>query len=763
MRDRKFIIIWGGVNLLDKHQEDCWLTEIPFYTESGGEESQNLFHASYTNNVYCKTGSLISGVYHVTVSYTTESELFSVYCNKDKDGYRYPAIYADNHELDPLKDELTFTMWVNEDIEDLEIYFCYEEEDTEEIQNGADLWIEHIALVRDYGKSVLYGMMRLLAIFLIFNIGMIVIWNWDIIKRNFWVIFGLGCIFTVISIGTINPFQCLGHDMRFHCARIAGLAEGIRTGNFPVRIQPGWNNGYGYPVSIYYGDVFLYIPAFCYLLQIPIVYAYKIYVLLVNLGRVLISYFCFKKISHDKLAGVTCSALYSLSINYILNLYLRAAVGEYTASIFFPLIILGLTEILQLEKDNRNKRGWLYLSVGMTGVIQTHVLSTEMVCVVMAIFMITMFPRLLNKYAIGALCKSVVMAIGLNVGFLIPFLDYSREDIKVYMDKTQYGIQNYGLSLYELFSLPTKGIGNHRGDIVDGIKSKMPQALGIPFIIIILVAIIFLVAYDNWEKNEKSKLFVALVFAGIACFMATCYFPWNFLAAIPGIQKMVSSIQFPWRFLTIAAPILSYAAAILFVQLKKCLVYKSYGMVLAVLCVICAIQGMYTMDLVLRNWESYVIYDGDVFLNRKDAVSGGEYLLTGSLGKFRIENNISGEGIEILDVERYGTTITLSCVADDDVYLEIPLFAYDYYRCIDLDTKITYPCVRGKENRINVMLPAGYEGRLKISFVEPWYWRAAELISVVTFMVLLWCLGFIDKLRAFLQRLFVVNKDIYAK
>lgn len=405
------------------------------------------------------------------------------------------------------------------------------------------------------------------------------------------------------------------------------------------------------------------------------------------------------------------------------------------------MIILGLTEILSSVKDKDNKNGWLYLSIGITGVIQSHVLSTEMVCVCIAILLIIMSKRILCKDTLMALCKSVLMAIGLNAGFIIPFIDYSGENINVYADKTRYGIQRWGISLYELLSLPTKGKGI-AGDAVDGIVSRIPEALGISFIIIILASIVCWVICDDWEKEEKRKLLIGMILACIVCFMSTVYFPWNLLAAVPGVQKMVYSIQFPWRFLTIAVAVLTYVACILFMQLKKCLGYRIYSIVLAGLCVICAIQGMYITDLVLRNCSSSVVYDGEIFLSREKAVSGGEYLLSDSSVALAFEDNaISGNGIEISDVEWNGTAVALSCSTTEEAYLAVPLFAYDYYRCIDMETKDVYSYVRGDNNKITVGLPADYRGRLKISFMEPWYWRVSEAVSLVSLIlwVLLYC------------------------
>ena len=65
-------------------------------------------------------------------------------------------------------------------------------------------------------------------------------------------------ILLIASIPLLNNYLIRGHDIYFHLMRIEGLAQGMKTGDFPVRIQPAWYGGYGYAVSVFYSDLFLY-------------------------------------------------------------------------------------------------------------------------------------------------------------------------------------------------------------------------------------------------------------------------------------------------------------------------------------------------------------------------------------------------------------------------------------------------------------------------------------------------------------------------
>ena len=72
------------------------------------------------------------------------------------------------------------------------------------------------------------------------------------------------------------PVATTGHDLIFHLYRIEGIAQGLIEGQFPVRMQTVQAAGYGYPVSIMYGDIFLYPVALLVILGMSINNAYNL-------------------------------------------------------------------------------------------------------------------------------------------------------------------------------------------------------------------------------------------------------------------------------------------------------------------------------------------------------------------------------------------------------------------------------------------------------------------------------------------------------
>ena len=145
-----------------------------------------------------------------------------------------------------------------------------------------------------------------------------------------------------------------GHDLQFHLMRIEGLAAGIRQGQFPVRLESIWNDKYGY-ATLFYGDLLLYIPALLRLLGVTINAAYNAYILLMNVLTAVVSYRCFHAMVKEKDIALLMTAAYVTSAYRLMDIYVRAAVGEYSAMIFLPMI--GICDVPFISSGGTEEAG----------------------------------------------------------------------------------------------------------------------------------------------------------------------------------------------------------------------------------------------------------------------------------------------------------------------------------------------------------------------------------------------------------------------
>ena len=99
-------------------------------------------------------------------------------------------------------------------------------------------------------------------------------------------------------------------------------------------------------------------------------------------------------------------------------------------------------------------------------------------------------------------------------------------------------------------------------------------------------------------------------------------------------------------------------------------------------------------------------------------------------------NLIHAEGISPLEgYQKQGTTVSCTVSAQaPDAHIEFPLLYYKHYQCIDTSTRQRLTVCAGTNNMVRVMLPEGYSGSIRVSFVEPWFWRLAEAVSALAWI-----------------------------
>ncbi len=690
------------------------------------EQESILFQDVYTGNKWLKmdAADVVPGVYRVTVQYETDRTGCTLGMETEKKQYR--LLQSDQYRLSPDKNELSFNIWLNYRTDILSTIV-----DCGEAEKGDTYLTVQVAIDRSRLGSLSFNILKallMLGIVDVFVCGLA--WK-EWIRKKYYTLLGLGMIIFVSSLGVMSPSLVSGHDISFHLSRIWGLGRGLATGAFPVRVQPEWCNGYGYPVSIFYGDALMYFPAALTLLKVPLYTAYKIYVIAVNVGTTLIAYFCFKKISGSEKAGVICSATYTLSIYRLCNLYLREAAGEYTAMVFIPLVILGMWEILVGDVERKDyQTKWVYLCLGMSGIVQ-HVLTCEMTGIFLIFTCVIFIKRVFRKQVIIVLMKSVLATLLLNAWFLVPLLDYARETLNVFAEKEIYGLQEYGMSIYELFSINTTGGGSvlfAKGDM----GMRMPVSLGLVFIFAFLLALTVTVKSGRVSGGERRSVTGIMILAAISVWFASDVFPWDRVENVTWLRQIAGSVQFPFRYLTIATGCI---ALLLCVSLKVCWKSEKMEKYLPVLLagglIVCVGQAMQYQDHVIRENGNIVVYDGTVMTEDPQALYGGEFCYVGTdYEKAAGRKNIMTDA-EVTATERRGNQFTVSCHVKEESYLRMPLFYYPDYRCVDVESKEKMPVIKGENNELWVKIPAGYQGTVRVAFAEPWTWRGAEVVSLL--------------------------------
>jgi hypothetical protein len=576
--------------------------------------------------------------------------------------------------------------------------------------------------------TCVYSLFCLLSFFLILDF---LLWgyfryykSWEPKRKMVFLILALTAIFmglTLYQSGLVS-----GTDLRFHLQRLEGVYKGLLAGQFPVRIQPDWLDGYGYASSIFYGDIFLYFPALLRMVGFTLQDAYKIYAETVNIAVVCIAFYSFKKISKDDVAAMAGTVLYAGSTNRLHWMY-GQWVGAYSGMMFYPLIVAGFYLIFtEDETSEEYKRLWVPLTLGFTGVLSTHMLSCLMVGVYAVLACLLCIRKVFRKHTFFLLLKAAGVAVLLNLWYLVPFLQYMKtEKLRINSSLTKaITVTDYyarladytqdGKNFYEMF--------------------LNRSCLGYAAIFLLLLYIVTI----PFQKKDKLTSYSRVVFGFTIFAIWVCMdcFPTVKLAKLSTlILKYFLTLQYQSRLLSVIAVLVACVGALFFAMkiFEPKLIYLLAGL----LCCITLVQDFQYFETL----QPELFYqDGIEISFRTDdqtahyAVGNGEYLPVATEVQELTKEVQGSDGLEYNVGERKYLTfdVEVNNPTGQEQELLLPLLYYTGYRGYDSQSKEKMTVMSGDNGRVAVTIPSGYQGTLHVAFYEPWYWRAAEIISLLT-------------------------------
>lgn len=536
------------------------------------------------------------------------------------------------------------------------------------------------------------------------------------------------------SLPLLADFLFWGHDLDFHLNRIVALANGLEAGHLFVPIQTEVLNGYGYASPLFYSQLFLYVPAVLYNLAVPIQVCYQIYAILVNIATSWIAYYSFKGIVRDSKIAAAGALLYVLSAYRITNLYIRAAVGEYTAMAFYPLVVYGFVRVYTKDEKELGLRDYLPVVIGLSGLIESHVLSCELSAMFIAVVCLVNYRKTFRLKRFLALVKAAGLTLAVNMAFILPFVDSMQMEIRVNNEPVNQ-IQVHGAYLQQVFSAFQVSVGDSRR----GMNAEMPLSLGIALVF----GVIVFAACCSVQRERRTS---STVRVGVTCTVFTIasvilslrFFPWDSLENMnEALAKVLCIVQFPWRYLSMATIFATVVTVIGLYVVKETKSVSGAQLLGGALCVVTILTNSLFMANFTDSINNERLYgDADV----EKAVSSGEYILHNTIeGNLRWRRINADPGFVTVSDYRYeGGVTTFDCTntADTEMAVEIPLMNYDNYHARDVETGGELGIMNGTDNRVSIAVPAHFEGGIRVAYEFPLTWKIAYVISAVSVVLL---------------------------
>lgn len=489
-------------------------------------------------------------------------------------------------------------------------------------------------------------------------------------------------IFLITSIGLIglgygfHDNLHLSADGFFHFGRFKYLLENVKNLHF---FNDFYIDNYlfemGYPVGVFYpqGTMYLFVLPSA-ILGFSASQGYIMMMVLLIFLTLISFYYAFIslfknvvypiKVEHMAFLGAFLFILipslipvdggpYKLSSYFILNLYVRMSVGELTAMIFFPWIIVGLKELFY-----QKSRGFTLL-FALLGVLYSHILSGLFAGGIVLIYVAVHWRKIIHEKEIFfSLLKVCIWFLLIGSYQIIPMVEFML-------------FQDYGYnvpffnpgSLFYMANMAGKG---------------NPTAIYTFFQV--LIGILLLALLMKTKTIEQKYL--TLSFIGI--YIASKLFPWQLFEDTP-----LTIIQFPFRFSFLFALFISLSVPLF---LKE--VPKQVYLVLSVL--ILSILFMLNLRPILEMKTTY-----DVSLNEIN--QRHPHTLFIGIGAEYLPDNFDITGLN--KQAGFGYSFTLTKMTEiyekavSDPYL-LPVFFHKGYQITN-------------KNKENVIFEKGYSGLIQ--------------------------------------------------
>ena len=550
-------------------------------------------------------------------------------------------------------------------------------------------------------------------------------------------------VFTVLLAGMPLLWQGIynGHDLHFHLNRIEGMAAAMRAGQFPVRIHASTLLGYGYAAPQFYPELFLYIPALMRNLGVSLAACMRVFEMAIHLFAALCAYVCGRRLFGERKIALGASVLYTLCHYRLVNMYVRATLGESLAMIFFPLLIVALYDVLLGDA-----RRWPLLALSMTGIFMSHLLSTLFAAAFCALAALLCVRRLFAepKRILAILAAAGVTAL-CSLWFLVPMLSYTADagiNTSVALNSYEHVMKLGGY----LVGFP----GDHAG-IPESAKDFAYTVGVVPgYAVMIGCALFVLRRYMQGAaacaeaERKGDRLSLALLGLGtLALLLATEAFPWAWACGLPRpYSTFFKQMQYPWRLVGVGAPMLCMAAAWGYLRDEK-----HRTAMLGVLVLLSAVLSGYTMQSFVQG-SAPLLYP-DSFCDTR--IGQFEYLYYGTeKASLKPGEIIAGktENYAVSDVLKQGTSLSFTLdIPDSCAYVDVPLLYYPGYRAQANGQECRVS--RSENNVIRLYgVGQGTDLSLCVWFEPPTAWLVSQGVSAAgAAMLALMLLGMVRRRR----------------
>ena len=498
-------------------------------------------------------------------------------------------------------------------------------------------------------------------------------------------------------------------DLSFHLSRIKGLSS-----IFEGPINYTTFNNYGDGLNYFYPFLTIIPAVVFYGISNNLILSYVLYIWLLNICTILISFYYGEKFFKKIDAAFLFSCLYTFATYRTVDIYYRSAIAEAIALTIIPAVLYYAYGLI----FNREKKV-IALSVSISLLVYTHVLTTLLCSALIACMIIVrlfLSKQIKNdiKFVVVNLVKAVFLTCALTSYFWYPMLQQMNYQEIHSPFKTDLQLEALSISDSIIQALN------------NDITTYTMGLLG-------LVALIFpLFILKEMEKKEKI-IYVGVVSTWVC---VTNLFPWFLFQKTP-----ISLLQFPWRILGIQ---IFFSSMIITLVFMKKTMNKKYSWLIigatVVFLLVTSIAAKENYAKVIQSKHGHIVINEETLPRYTTSDMGGlyDYAPTEAikerphLEKHEVK---VGESWEKGKYKAADNNITYTVASNKKQKVTVPVYAY-----LGTQVKVNGKVVNDsykKHGLVNVDVNAG-ENKIEITTKYTPTALMALWISILTYCLVVY-------------------------
>ncbi|MBI2822940.1 MAG: hypothetical protein HYX74_12020 [Acidobacteria bacterium] len=533
------------------------------------------------------------------------------------------------------------------------------------------------------------------------------------------VLLGLALLCLPLWLPLFTAEQLGGHDTFLYMWRLVEFHENIRHGILLPRWAPDLSSGFGQPLFLFNPPLFYYLAEVWHLAGLGFMAAVNMACVTLIAGSA-VAMFLLGAFYFGRAGGILAAAAYLYAPYFLVDLYVRQALAEFTAFPFYPLALYGLAGYAR----QGHKRFLLAGAAGYAGVLLAHNPAALLFSPLVAAFGLFNGWRARSWRVLQGQAATVLLGLGAAAFVWLPIL---AERHWVNVDRLLENYLRYANHFVypRQFFLSPWGYGLSLPGPADG----MSFTLGWSHLILLLVVAV-------WARKAPGRVdgrWLGFFFcaAVVLCLLMTSYSDWIW-SRLPLLQY----VEFPWRLLAPATVCVALLVAPLAALLEPMAIRRrkwlAGALALLILPNLSHAQPPEVHPIDPSQWAPEQMARRGI---RVTTVEEYEPVWVKRRAPFRTDplRVLSGDA-ELLDLTRSPVHWEAKVSARLDSLAELAL-AYFPGWSVSIDGREVPVEIAGESGLIRFAIPAGGE-QVIVHFGSTWPRRIGGAISLLSILVL---------------------------